>query len=324
MVQLIFKEPITPIRVQDGGYNVVIGLENGLSSSAKFVLQIHFSGKSQYFYVIFPQPVKRIGNIHYYKLLSRSNVAQFLDAISNLPKIWGRKAFLSVHVWNAGQWVANSQACEFTTPVEPVKSCDIDLASDPTLLYLGKRVGKKQIFEGRVLFKGHKGPSTGKFLYFVNASILETNPAKRGFDCVTFAKTVMGIPSDLNISKIKSAGLRAEDVITYLGYKASATKVPLQQLRSHFAARQLEARSVILLYKSEKDDAHHIAVEDGGVIYEFNYKGTKGLKGPKDTNGAHMTPLAEWRTGTDASERYTVFRKIIGETRPARNVSGIV
>lgn len=165
-------------------------------------------------------------------------------------------------------------------PVKPVEVENIGTiaaltelgAVTPRLNYVKDGPGS-----GRILSK----PINGRY-YFVLASIFETDPGNRGFDCTTFVGSALGRQDGMgDTSAAFAASIGAtQDVLT---------NVHLTDIQEFVEENPVGA---YLMWNN-----HHIVTLINGVVREFNI--------PKGQPGYRETDINEWHT-YDTKTTYTL------------------
>ena len=173
-----------------------------------------------------------------------------------------------------------SEAQELECPVTPVTVKSIgtitaleDLgAVEPKLNYV-----KDGPTHGRILSK----PINGRY-YFVLASILETDPANRGFDCTSYVGSALG--------RHDGMGGTSSDFADSLGAKTDVlTEEHLDKIREFMKTYPVGA---YLMWSGG-----HIVTLINGRVQEFNI--------PKGAPGYRNTDINAWKAG-DSKTKFTL------------------
>ena len=204
-------------------------------------------------------------------LLDAAKLGELLGIIER-RHAWGTTLGIKLFVTLERQFIASSNVANLGCPVKPHAGNMLSSAENSDLLYLGDPDAKQ--FYGRMFLTV---PGFNKYL-FCWAGRLELDPAKRGFDCITYAGTTCG-------AKHTDMGGRGEDLATALGASAVVHDgVTLDKAKIETLTRFFEKNTTgyYLLYSTG-----HVTLVVNDNVYEFKPK-------QPENKGFVKTPTSDW------------------------------
>jgi hypothetical protein len=212
-------------------------------------------------------------------LLDAAKLGELLGIIDK-RNAWGNTMFVKLFVILERQLIQSSDAAILRCPIEPYSGKMLSTVENADLLYEGDP--KTDSFWGRMFYTA---PGFDKYL-FVWGGRLELEPAKRGFDCITYAGTTCGAKhTDMGGSGATLAdALHATPVVHD---KVTLDKASKEHLTSFFEKNKA---GYYLMYSTG-----HVTLVVDGCVYEFkpNQPGNKGFV-PTPTSDWVTTHLGGW------------------------------
>jgi hypothetical protein len=266
-MQALSLYPIQKVKLQFGGYN--IKFSGNVPNGAKVRLLI---GSYANFIDITP---------HYLT----AHLPALLDVLAK-NDYWAkqipRTVDCSVAAYFGNDMIPGSQSGVQPLPC-PVKPVEVDhIGTIAALSELGDVTPSLNYVKdgpgfGRILTK----PIDGRY-YFALASILETDPGNRGFDCTTFVGSALGRHDGMGGNSAEFAN------------SVGATVEPLKNAHINDIREFMEENPVgaYLMF-----NYHHIVTLINGVVREFNI--------PKGQPGYRETDINDWHS-TDTAVTYTL------------------
>jgi hypothetical protein len=205
-------------------------------------------------------------------LLNEAKLGELLKVIERLDA-WGRPLMLRLHVVRDQNVVWESAPVMLQCPVRPHSGKMLSPTANADLDYLGNAATKR--FWGRMFL-----PVAGYDKYvFCWGGRLELDPAKRGFDCITYAGTTCLAPHT-------AMGGRGADLAAALGAtevthgEVRLESAKMEQIRTYF---DTDPGGAYLLYAGG-----HVTLVVDGVVHEFK-PGRPGNKGFTQASVADWT-----------------------------------
>ena len=211
----------------------------------------------------------------------QSREAAVLAAIDELRQ-WSRWIDVWLVAEKSSATVGGTAPVKFFTHVQPY--CGPltlgGFATDfPGLTYAGNGVG-------RLLSR-----QINNRYYFVYGGNLETDPARRGFDCTTFPMVLFQVP------RLPGTG-SGMDLANALGAAAcDLEEMEPAKLEAHFAARDVPAGIYIVFGKWGAVGAGHVLLYDANInwLFEFNSSPVNGYQDKPATYRSFRYPAsAKW------------------------------
>jgi len=265
-------EPVALKRLKQGGYKV------------SWTGAVPPRGYSVFFHIQGDQGAVDITGAPQQDALDFQRLQAVLEAIAALGA-WGTSIPCFLTVRRNGQVVHASNAVSLPCPVRPWKgplAPSLGAGDDgPHFPYL---------IDGR-FFPGYA--VRGRH-YFVYGGQLETDNTKRGFNCITFAGSVLGV--DPGSRAMSQTGL---ELASYL----CAVPVGLEGVSDVEVKAYLSTppgnRGLYLVWRPDPD-GHVILVEDG-IVHEFNIIEPQGYR-TKPVGNRGFVPGSYWVRRIDVSK----------------------
>lgn len=198
-------------------------------------------------------------------VIDEKNVGELLEMIGKIRK-WGSTAQFELVLKLKDRELSKSAPKALTCPVHPhngkLLPLDQSSGNGPVLTYQGNV--EKEEFYGRTIVQ-IPGVSGYWFMYY---SGFETDPKHRGFDCTTYAGTVLGVDfaKQVNGKTVADAAGATECKLTKTDDKGKQSEVTLTNasaadIKAFFATRRT---GTFILWHS----SHVVLVRDQ-TVYEF-------------------------------------------------------
>jgi hypothetical protein len=308
--------------IAGGGYSIKSAAIPSLQSTHAFNLLFGTQPTTANQRILNIHPRRHGGDLEFFDV-DRRVLSEFLTIVGR-NSWWERHIYVWVEAMSGARRSAVSRAASIKTPVEPVRIIGPNLAKHPKLIYPRNADGKSEPGAGRSV--GKNTSLDGKY-YFVYGGQFETEARYRGFDCSSFVKMAVGLPttsltdpsgrhlalSGPNIAAAKGLDLAFED--------RDRLKV-IAFLRSSSVAN-----SFSIIQRDEGKHGHCVFVADGNVL-EFNVPRATaiglepGYKKAADIGekplehklfdlygGGYVTPIEKWRENDHKPASYRVFSR---------------
>jgi len=201
-------------------------------------------------------------------VMTKDNLASLLELIKR-KRAWGTPLQLRLYVALDNRVISESNPQNFICPVQPHngKLLPLDEVNNGAkLTYQGNATAKPPSFWGRMFHQvaGYEG------YFFKYGGMLETDAAKRGFDCITYAGTVCGAPTTRMAASsdlVAAMGATACTVVTQDGAAGETVTTTLDSAQPKYVKEFFKTNTTgsYLMYSGG-----HIVVVVDGVVHEFS------------------------------------------------------
>jgi hypothetical protein len=303
-----------------GGYSVKSAAIGNWHSGRVFNLVCGLEPSTANQRILNLRPRRHGGDLEFFDV-DRRVLAEFLTMVGR-NFWWGRHVHIWVETINGSQRESISRAATIKTPVEPVKIIGPDLAKHPKLIYPRNADGKSEPGAGRSL--GKNTSLDGKY-YFVYGGQFETEARYRGFDCSSFVKMAVGLPTtSLSDALGNHLALSGPNIATAIGLGLVFENTDRMKVIAFLKSSSI-SNSLSIVQRDEGKHGHCVLVADGNV-FEFNvprasavgiepgYKKAVDIGEKPEAHkvfdhygGGFVTPVEKWRENDHRAASYKVF-----------------
>jgi len=317
-----------------GGYSVKSANTNLQSGQAvNLVFGVEPSTANQR--ILNVRPRRHGGDLEFFDV-DRRVLSEFLTIVGR-NSWWGRHVYVWVEAMSATRRVSVSKAAAIKTPVEPVRIIGPNLAKHPKLIYPRNAEGKSEPGAGRSL--GKNTSLDGRY-YFVYGGQFETEARYRGFDCSSFVKMAVGLPTtSLTDALGHHLALSGPNIATAMGLELAFEDRDRLKVIAFLRSSSV-SNSLSIVQRDEGKHGHCVLVADGNV-FEFNVPRATAIglepgyrraadigEKPQEHKlfdlygGGYVTPVDKWRENDHRAASYKVFsRQLVASGRRGNSLA---